>query len=126
MDLSHNIKSVAESMTRIGLKEPTGGVQNNDKFVFQAEPNPVERFLTETTKRFQPPYVAPIDPKCNTLVKSGFSDGNKYKYVNKQPSDGQVYSRMHPTVAKYNWLHERGLHTAIPNKTHLGYKLVVE
>ncbi|KAI9339389.1 hypothetical protein BDR26DRAFT_862347 [Obelidium mucronatum] len=127
MDLMASIKSIKEHPTRIGLKEPTGGVQNNDKFIFLPEPNPAERFLTETTTRFQYPALkSPNDPKCNTLVKSGFSDGNRYKYVNKAPTDEQIFSRMHPTVAKYNWLNERGLHTAIPNKTHLGYKLVVE
>ncbi|ORY51363.1 hypothetical protein BCR33DRAFT_712441 [Rhizoclosmatium globosum] len=124
MDLSASLKAAKEAPSIIGWKEATGGVQNNDQFIFHPEPNPDERFLTETSKRFlTPPLKSPTDPKCNILFKSGFSDGNRYRYVNKAPSDAQTYSELHPTIARYTWLNERGLHTAVPNKTHLGYKL---
>ncbi|KAI8621072.1 hypothetical protein BC830DRAFT_1164059 [Chytriomyces sp. MP71] len=126
MDPMASLKSLKNAPVRIGLKEPTGGVQNNDKFVFKPEPNPAERFLTETTRRFQAPSKTHIDPTCNTLVKSGFSDGNRYVFTNPATTDGEVYSKMHPTVAKYNWLNERGLHTNRPNKMHVGYTMKVE
>ncbi|KAJ3142008.1 hypothetical protein HK100_003871, partial [Physocladia obscura] len=60
LDLMTSIKNVSTSAgglavqlqppPRIGLKEPTGGVQNNPKFVFIPEPNAAERFLTETAR----------------------------------------------------------------------------
>ncbi|KAJ3236200.1 hypothetical protein HDU78_004730 [Chytriomyces hyalinus] len=126
MDHKAHMRCISEKNVRIGLKEPTGGVQNNPKFVFNPEPDPKERFLTETARRFQSPVKPNQEPVCNTLVKSGFSDGNRYAYVHNLPTDGQIYSKMHPTVAKYNWLSEKGLHTNRPNKMHAAYTLKVE
>ncbi|KAJ3214780.1 hypothetical protein HDU67_001225 [Dinochytrium kinnereticum] len=114
------------STAKIGSKEPTGAVQNNPKFVFVSEPSPAERFSTETERRFQ----APVDPfsfnalKCNYVTDSGFTSGNNFHYTPKAKSDSDIFGAMHPTVAKHNWIRERGLHTVKPNRNSFAYSLV--
>ncbi|KAI8847124.1 hypothetical protein BC829DRAFT_397253 [Chytridium lagenaria] len=111
--------------SKIGIKEPTGAVQNNPKFVFVSEPAPAERFSTETERRFQ----APVDPfsygnvKCDQITNSGFTSGNNFHYTHKAKTDAEIYGSMHPTVAKHNWIRERGLHTVKPNRNNLACTL---
>jgi hypothetical protein len=42
------------------LNEPTGALKNNPKFVYHAEPEPLERFTTETVRRYY--YLDYITP----------------------------------------------------------------
>ncbi|KAJ3101696.1 hypothetical protein HDU97_001105 [Phlyctochytrium planicorne] len=120
------LKSLNDSSAvKVGMKEPTGAVQNNPKYVFVEEISPSERFSTETERRFK----APIDPfsfnklKCNYVTESGFTTGNNFRYTNSAKPDHEIYRSMHPTVARHNWIRDRGIHTVKPNRSHMAYEL---
>ncbi|KAI9204161.1 uncharacterized protein BJ171DRAFT_599345 [Polychytrium aggregatum] len=119
-------RELRQGPIEIGSKEPTGGVRNNPKFIYEPEPAPVERFSTESGRRFAAPRES-FDPnnfKCDKIVKSGFSDGNRYKYINPHTRDAQAFAKLHPTEAQRKWIAENGLHTRVP--TRPGYQLKVE
>ncbi|KAI9353323.1 hypothetical protein DFJ73DRAFT_828213 [Zopfochytrium polystomum] len=118
----------ASQSIRIGLKEPTGAVQNNDKYTHVDDPDPIGRLATETGLRYQPPkdrYEAK-QAKCNTIALSGFSRGNEFRYRLDAPRTQDVLLSMHPTLTKYHWHKERGLHTSKPSRTHAAYTLATE
>ncbi|KAJ3324536.1 hypothetical protein HDU76_013383 [Blyttiomyces sp. JEL0837] len=129
MDGLTSFKSVnRNNSVKVGIKEATGGVRNNPKFIFKEEPCPVERFATETNRQYQSPkvYAKKLNIKCDQLVKSGFSDVNHFKYIFPAKSDEQVYGALDPTAAKLLWMKEKSLHQQKPNRTHLGYTLKCE
>ncbi|KAJ3167841.1 hypothetical protein HK101_011694 [Irineochytrium annulatum] len=123
LEAMHSLR--AETEVRTGLKEPSGSVRNNPKFFSDNDPMANERFTTETKHRFQ----MPVDRfrlgnfTCDMITKSGFTNGNGFQYTKDASSQAEIYQNMHPTVAKYNWIRERGLNTSKP--TQRNYTLVV-
>ncbi|KAI8808823.1 hypothetical protein BJ742DRAFT_806557 [Cladochytrium replicatum] len=91
----------------IGLKEETGSVRNNPICRPSDEIEPVAvRFTTETVDRYREP-----DPdshkrfSCDSVHRSGYSLGNKYKYLfDVKPEDLPVIAR-----EKSNWIGEKVL-----------------
>jgi hypothetical protein len=105
--------TTTSNSTRIGLKEPTGGVQNNPKFIYSPEPAPIERFTTETSLRYKTPKEVKISGVLgrggegrlggrmgvgrggvvvSVVSESGFSDGNRFRYTNNAKEDKEVVS----------------------------------
>ncbi|KAI8813568.1 hypothetical protein BJ742DRAFT_767148 [Cladochytrium replicatum] len=91
----------------IGLKEETGSVRNNPITRPPDEIEPVAvRFTTETVDSFREPDLDSLKrSSCDSVHRSGYSLGNKYKYIfDVKPEDPRAIAR-----EKSNWIGEKVL-----------------
>ncbi|KAJ3287742.1 hypothetical protein HK104_008468 [Borealophlyctis nickersoniae] len=82
--------SLFRSAAAIGTKEPQGSVRNNKAtFADGHDPNPVDRFATETGIKYTPPTTTTnlSTLRCDHMTTSGFVRGNKMDVTLDAPSD---------------------------------------
>lgn len=90
---------------KLGLKEPTGDVRNNDKPHIMHDEEPNARFTTVTNESYKfLPKSAPKHPiEMDAIKRSGYSLNNMYKYT----LPAAEFTK-HPTLIKYQKTKERG------------------